>query len=1280
MSADALDARASPIWDFRRNASNQLVVLCKICADGIERNGALSHRTRHESSQAHKRALQRRNEAVDEAELFLRGASSVDPAQNTTISDKDIADEGLRNLLSSLGGGVSHPYPVPNTEPDYQTDLQLEGASSNSVLGISWNMIQARSDTEFVLSADDRAVASLTNAILQRFDLDAFSDDDENERSENDLDTEPHDDESPSRTQNLDPQSDGLPPPPKRPRGDHEHESEAARLYWHPWEDRITCTLDILMHLPRSVFSQRQLDLFLWLLKVNNIPYVPSIKQMQRLNLGLQKLCGIETIAYNGALGHKYFVNNIAQIIAQEMANPRVRRHLSFYPEDSGSKLSEARQGQRWLNEIPDTQTTPMARLHGHDYYIYEPCMASAAEATAQFVIPTRWFTREGSLFARCWRMIPVASDCGSGWRVIKTVSVDIPASHFFKNFLGFQADAGVYGVPHPSYIIDVVDTNAAQPSVPWTYTNAVLGNPWRAKAKGCRVVSFPMWLYCDDTSGNVSKKWNKHNSFLMTPAGLNRHESQKEFNIHFLCTSNLAPPLEMMDGVVEQLEHGQENGIWAWDIVLQEAVLVIPEVLALLGDNPMQNQDDLQPQRSAGISPATQNASDVGSDGDASSVGAQSDDSLNSTTKSQKKRAAAGKRALETMGQMVTRVKAFMTISRLRQKSETIEHLRSEFITASTTVDKKTQIKQQRTETGIKDTFQQFFVEKLFDSHKNKRGQPARLEALRIQADALPAPDKTMSPVWRIKGLDPHQDTPVEILHVVLLGFVKYLWRDLIQIQIKNKDDKKELLVTRLNSVDTHGLGISPLAGRTLVQYAGSLTGRDFRAIAQVAPFTVYDLVAPECFETWKALSKLVPLIWQPKIDDIEIYLDRLTREIDHFLSCAARWTNRWFNKPKFHILLHLPAHIRRFGPAILFATEAFESFNAIIRSKSVHSNRHAPSRDIAAGFAQGNRVRHLLSGGLFRSNPSQTSNSSQGDWISAGPGPLALVEGTVASYLGLAEDKGRKVGGVSECIDKGVLRRAAETVTAKHIAAWNNQTGLFKSWNRLELLNGDRCGLRSYVLTRRDSQTRVCRLEELLQRPGSVNSISELPDIILLQEATVDPSLGQYGMPRLVLSGRWYITCLEDILCSVNVQHNCIKYKCDTSGSVPVYQERVKTTQTQAQIHHRGDRDDVVLNTAQMRDALYLQTFRIDAPPPNLEMVVHESAAKEISLRQGSKGRTNTPALPSITAARPIPMAARPASMLLPSGARLLSHSSVPIHHPGLPHGSSSLSHSQQ
>ena len=101
-----------------------------------------------------------------------------------------------------------------------------------------------------------------------------------------------------------------------------------------------------------------------------------------------------------------------------------------------------------------------------------------------------------------------------------------------------------------------------------------------------------------------------------------------------------------------------------------------------------------------------------------------------------------------------------------------------------------------------------------------------------------------------------------------------------------------------------------------------------------------------------------------------------------------------------------------------MLFATEAFESFNAVIRAKSVHSNRQAPSRDIAMAFAQGNRVRHLLSGGYFvpahllSTSLDETSMLprpeilAHGNWRSVGPGPLRLVEGdqTVQNYLGLS------------------------------------------------------------------------------------------------------------------------------------------------------------------------------------------------------------------------------------------------------------------------------------
>ena len=124
------------------------------------------------------------------------------------------------------------------------------------------------------------------------------------------------------------------------------------------------------------------------------------------------------------------------------------------------------------------------------------------------------------------------------------------------------------------------------------------------------------------------------------------------------------------------------------------------------------------------------------------------------------------------------------------------------------------------------------------------------------------------------MKGIDPHRHTPVEILHVMLLGVLKYFWRDVIQHQIKNDDGRKKTLELRISSLNTDGLSVTRINGHTLVQYAGSLTGRDFRIVAQIAVFVLYDLVSPECYAAWLSLSKLIPLIWQPQIPDITAHM----------------------------------------------------------------------------------------------------------------------------------------------------------------------------------------------------------------------------------------------------------------------------------------------------------------------------------------------------------------------------------------------------------------------
>ncbi len=116
----------------------------------------------------------------------------------------------------------------------------------------------------------------------------------------------------------------------------------------------------------------------------------------------------------------------------------------------------------------------------------------------------------------------------------------------------------------------------------------------------------------------------------------------------------------------------------------------------------------------------------------------------------------------------------------------------------------------------------------------------------------------------------DANADSPVEILHVVLLGVVKYFWRDAVARQTA---EGKAILKARLTSASVDGLGISPIRGHTLVYYAKSLIGRDFRTVLQVAPVVLHGMVPENAYEAWLAICCLAPLLFQNSIDDIDIY-----------------------------------------------------------------------------------------------------------------------------------------------------------------------------------------------------------------------------------------------------------------------------------------------------------------------------------------------------------------------------------------------------------------------
>ncbi|RDX40490.1 hypothetical protein OH76DRAFT_1459488 [Lentinus brumalis] len=865
------------------------------------------------------------------------------------------------------GGGVARPYDLP-ADPypalDVRTpllDLLGDLASNQDIPrgGIDWDALPRTQRHQ--AGTEEQALSRISES-LRTYILDSERVGDDSDIEGPGADVEEEVEEAHQSLSNSD-------------SNEGPSSEDSARL-----SHSATCVIDILRHVPRCAFSEKQNSVIHWALLALGMTDIPTEHTMNRVSKALQRIYGVSSIRYKGVMGHIYYVNDFAALIAQEVANSRVRPHLRFLPEDAGTRLAETWQGSRWLRELQPDLTTPMVRVHGQDFYIHEP----AQLADGRVCIPTRWFTRGSDTLAQAWTMLPTTD--GSGWIIAEDLPLEISVRQLLVAFPNLQGTHCHYNLPDPRNIIGVRKM-ASGGIFPWTMTSLDEDgqNRWRKLAKGHRVHAFPVWLFCDDTSGNVSKKWNKHNSFLFTAAGLPRRLVHQEYNIHFLATSNTAPPLEMLDGIADQLVRCQESGVWAYDCELKEMVLLIPSILAVLGDNPMQSEIACHIGLAGKLfcricrtfkgNPDDEDEEDGDEvDGrDFSDTGSQSGSDISAlgpgSPRNGRRRSHRKRTSLETMAEMVERIKRFMTVGDLRCREETISALRSQFCEAQR-VGGQAEYKRRRTRLGVKDTYQEYFAEHLFRITTSRGGRSRTDKEEEVQAllKTMPRVDEgATSPVWRIKDLDPHKDTPVEILHVILLGFVKYFWRDAVG---RLKDPAKKILIARLSSFDVSGLKIAPLSGSTLVNYAGSLVGRDFRALAQVAPFVLHDLpgIPEEHIKAWVALSHIIPMVWQPEIRDLPQYLVRLQDAINNFLDATCTLTPRWFNKPKFHLLLHLPEHIRRFGPAMLFATEGFESFNAVIRSHSIHSNHRAPSRDIALAMAHHNRIRHILSGGYVR------------------------------------------------------------------------------------------------------------------------------------------------------------------------------------------------------------------------------------------------------------------------------------------------------------------------
>ncbi|KAJ7806807.1 hypothetical protein B0H14DRAFT_3767439 [Mycena olivaceomarginata] len=396
----------------------------------------------------------------------------------------------------------------------------------------------------------------------------------------------------------------------------------------------------------------------------------------------------------------------------------------------------------------------------------------------------------------------------------------------------------------------------------------ARMPNPKREIAGGDPLYVTLVDFFGDDVSGNRSKSWNKHLNAYMTNRTLPRKLLQQEFHVHFVSTSPHASMAEQFQEFKAAVEDTHSNPVRVQDENGQTTRFCI-----YCNCNKFCRKCH---------------------------VGGTQEEKTTPT----------GYHALFEPGE-------------LRTKKHTLTELKKQVELACGGVSKRVQ--ELQTQTGVKDVYTQYWIQQILARAADMRQQDPHASEADIKTELIQwtrdNEEKLYSPFLTLKGFDPAADTPVELLHTILLGAVKYIWHI---SHTPWSTEKKKTYSIRLQATSTEGLSIHAIRANYIMQYAGSLIGRQFKTIIQTAVFHLHDL------------------------NDLKI-------AVANVLDAVAQIDpSKIMTKIKYHLLTHLDFDAIELGPLIAMATEIFESFNAVFRYCSIYSNHLAPSRDIAIQFGR--------------------------------------------------------------------------------------------------------------------------------------------------------------------------------------------------------------------------------------------------------------------------------------------------------------------------------------
>ncbi|KAF4584660.1 hypothetical protein EYR38_001890 [Pleurotus pulmonarius] len=663
--------------------------------------------------------------------------------------------------------------------------------------------------------------------------------------------------------------------------------------------------------------------------------------------------------------------------------------------------------------------------------------------------------------------------------------------------------------------------------------------NPLRSLAEGDElyVVMVPLWA--DDVSGNRSKQYNKHINIYAANSNIPGQLLQQEYFVHFVSTSPHATSPEQFSAVISHIKSTHSDPIRCYNAHTHNQCRVILRLPGLPADNPQQSEE----------------ASHMGE--------TESNEGYH----------------------------ALFSTSLPRSAAEVREQLNKQIETAMYGVEKP--LLDMQTATGTKDKIAQYWIDILLaKSREMKSLSPGRSSediATELQTWLDTQPGEKMNPLLSVSGLDPTQDTPVEILHTILLGIIKYVWYNL---HTSWTDSQRNLFVIRLQSTNLDGMHVPPIQATYLIQYRNNLIGKHFKTLMQTLVFHMHDLVTPEQFTLVKSVGALGALLWVHEIDDMDTYLHDLEILIANVLDAFADVDPaKIIIKIKLHLLPHLLEDVRRWGPAIRNSTEIFECFNAIFRLCSVLSNHQAPSRDIAYKFTSLDRVKHILSGGYWQDN---------GKWVQAGVNVRSILTGKpiIQRHLGWAPP--RALGQPGSITLPAVAKRVSVTWHETMAAAHGGNLNLFPTstdestplvlGGKIVAQSGDTCAIGSWVFADNAGTSIIGRVVELVVLASHASG-TKAQGIVTLESFTLSEELHpHFGMPILKREQTLISLKSASIQFIFSVQHDCKLGGCQPTAFAAQNQERQETERITKLIAHSDD-DRFIVNMNNLHNATLLR-----------------------------------------------------------------------------------------